>query len=208
MKVGSLSVAATIAAITPYGIKAITTDYLSMAVLSTSLLNIGVQAFVNDPKVHQQDETEVEVVFLQGEEAARTATYYNSTYLNPEYQGCPEDDRFPLGCELLMPPYPACLRGEYIQWVTAAVVQGGPHCCRKDDQGNNDLSGCNCPAKDSVHFAETIVGACNELSVCEDVFNTIVDATEAAKMNLDHLEEGKQLAYKLYNEKLRAEAFQ
>lgn len=62
---------------------------------------------------------------------------------NPEYDGCPYDERFPQGCEILMPPFPTCMNAKFIDWMVYAMNDGSPNCC------GDDLSACTCPVKNS-----------------------------------------------------------
>ena len=63
--------------------------------------------------------------------------------LNPQYNGCPADVRFPKGCEALMPPFPMCTKGMYMEWMAYATESGKANCC------GEDLSACTCPVKSS-----------------------------------------------------------
>ena len=63
--------------------------------------------------------------------------------LNPQYSGCPTDVRFPEGCEVLMPPFPTCSNGSYMDWMAYATESGKANCC------GEDLSACTCPIKET-----------------------------------------------------------
>ena len=63
--------------------------------------------------------------------------------LNPQFNGCPTDVRFPEGCEILMPPFPTCSNGSYMDWMAYATESGKANCC------GEDLSACTCPIKET-----------------------------------------------------------
>lgn len=102
--------------------------------------------------------------------------------LNPQFNGCPTDVRFPEGCEILMPPFPTCSNGSYMDWMAYATESGKANCC------GDDLSACTCPVKGSQYFLQAVEYACHEIEVCEAVYKGIV-ATEGYKADLEYLRE-------------------
>ena len=104
----------------------------------------------------------------------------DSRIRSPEFQKCPDDDRFPVGCEILMPPYPGCLNAKLIDWIHYAATSGGPDCC------GDDMSACRCPIKDSEHFSMAIEYGCQEIHTCDLAYKSIL-ATEALKSELEDL---------------------
>ena len=157
----------------------------------------GVKAFLNGPKVRGEGEeivAEVNVdlgAVLDFDWSHFDWFHYNWT--DPEAElgnhiGCPEDDRFPVGCEMLMPPYPKCLEGDFVDWVHAAMIEGGPDCC------GEDLTACKCPIKDSALFESAIADGCEEIQICADAYELIV-STEQIKKDLNKLKE-----YQVYEE--------
>ena len=157
----------------------------------------GVKAFLNGPKVRGEGEeivAEVKVdlgAVLDFDWSHFDWMRYNWT--DPEAElgnhiGCPHDDRFPQGCEMLMPPYPKCLEGDFVDWVHAAMIEGGPDCC------GEDRTACKCPIKDSILFESAVADFCEEVQICADAYELIM-STEQIKKDLDQLKE-----YQIYEE--------
>ena len=135
----------------------------SLQITATLLLLLGAEAFLNQKPKNEKDESKKE-----------------RGMRSPQYKGCPEDDRFPEDCEILMPPYPACKTAKVFEWIAYAIGSGGPHCCRED------LSECRCPVKDSEQFAMAIEYGCQEIGTCKIAYDSIM-ATELLKSELESL---------------------